>query len=437
MSWKKVKLGDILTESKIISEKPNPDRRITVRLKVLGVEKRGLENEVEGATKQYIRKAGQFIYGKQNFHKGAFGIIPPELDGFESSSDLPAFDVDKTCLPEFIFYFFKQGNFYLELSKIASGVATQRINTTQLFELELMLPDIKTQKLLISNIQLLEKNGLAITNELTHQLSLVKKLRQSFLQEAVQGKLVEQNTDDEPASELLKKIKAEKEKLIAEKKLKKEKALPPIQAEEIPFEIPEGWVWCRLGEICLNISTGPFGTMLHKSDYVSNGIPLVNPMNIVNEKIISSDKMMINESTRLRLKSYVLKLGDIVIGRRGEMGRCAVVTEKESGWICGTGSFFLQLHNEIHRQYFIKVLGTKFAKSILLGASVGSTMNNLNHKILSYLPIPLPNLSEQIRIVQKLDELMQTCDELEASIKESQAQNEKLLQQVLREALRR
>ena len=106
MSWKKVKLGDILTESKIISVYPNPDKRITVRLKVLGVEKRSLENEVEGATKQYVRKVGQFIYGKQNFHKGAFGIVPPDLDGFESSSDLPAFDVDKSCLPEFIFYFF-------------------------------------------------------------------------------------------------------------------------------------------------------------------------------------------------------------------------------------------------------------------------------------------------------------------------------------------
>ena len=223
MSWKKVKLGEILTESKIVSENPNPDRRITVRLKVLGVEKRGLENEVEGATKQYVRKAGQFIYGKQNFHKGAFGIVPPELDGFESSSDLPTFDVDESCLPEFIFYFFKQGNFYLELSKIASGVATQRINTTQLFELELLLPDIKTQRQLIENIQLLEKNGGEISTELTHQLTLVKKLRQQLLQDAVQGKLVEQNKNDEPASELLKKIKAEKQKLIAEKKLKKRK----------------------------------------------------------------------------------------------------------------------------------------------------------------------------------------------------------------------
>jgi len=258
-----------------------------------------------------------------------------------------------------------------------------------------------------------------------------------LLQDAVQGKLVKQNPKDEPASELLKRIKAEKEKLIAEKKIKKEKELPPIKPGEIPFEIPENWVWCRLGEIALNMATGPFGTMLHKSDYIPNGIPLVNPMNIVNEKIVASEKMMVSEKTKLRLKSYVLNVGDVVIGRRGEMGRCAVVSKNEDGWLCGTGSFFLKFPNEISRPYFIKVISSGFAKNILLGASVGSTMNNLNHRILNALPIPLPLLSEQNRIVKKLNELMQFCENLEASIKQSATQNEKLLQQVLREALRK
>ena len=106
MSWKKVKLGSVLTESKIESANPNPDKRITVRLNVKGVEKRPFEAGVEGGTKYYIRKAGQFIYGKQNLFKGAFGIVPTELDGFESSQDIPAFDVNKICLPEWLFYFF-------------------------------------------------------------------------------------------------------------------------------------------------------------------------------------------------------------------------------------------------------------------------------------------------------------------------------------------
>src|SRR5205814_84561 len=88
----------------------------------------------------------------------------------------------------------------------------------------------------------------SITSELTTQQTLITQLRQSILQEAVQGKLIKQNKNDEPASELLKRIKAEKEKLIKQGKLKKEKPLPPITENEIPYQLPEGWVWCRLGE---------------------------------------------------------------------------------------------------------------------------------------------------------------------------------------------
>ena len=95
MNWRRVKLGELISESRVPSLNPDPNRRITVKLNVLGVEKRPLENEKAGATRQFIRKAGQFIYGKQNFHKGAFGVIPENLDGFESSADLPSFDVRK------------------------------------------------------------------------------------------------------------------------------------------------------------------------------------------------------------------------------------------------------------------------------------------------------------------------------------------------------
>jgi type I restriction enzyme S subunit len=435
MSWKKIKLGDILTESKIVSENPNPNRRITVRLKVLGVEKRGIENEVAGATKQYIRRAGQFIYGKQNFHKGAFGIVPPELDGFESSSDLPAFDVDKSCLPEFVFYFFKQGNFYLELSKIASGVATQRINTTQLFELELLLPDIKTQRLLISNIQLLEKNGLDISIELTHQLTLVKKLRHQLLQDAVQGKLVGQNKNDEQASELLKKIKAEKEKLIAEKKLKKEKELTPIKPEEIPFEIPENWVWCRLGEIA-EIGTGAT-PLTSNSDYYENGkIPWITS-SATNNLFVDEPELYITEKALKETNCKVFPVGTLVVAMYGQGKTRGQITELNfpaaTNQACATITLFF---NEITLRKYIKLFFQKIYNEIRELAQ-GGAQPNLNMGKVRDTIIPFPPLAEQNRIVQKLYELMNYCNELEVSIKQSESQNEKLLHQVLREALRK
>ena len=440
MIWRKVKLGDILTESKIISENPNPDRRIKVRLKVLGVEKRGLENEVEGATKQYIRKAGQFIYGKQNFHKGAFGIVPQELDGFESSSDLPAFDVDKSCLPEFIFYFFKQGDFYLELAKIASGVATQRINTSQLFELEIALPDLKIQKDLIAEIELLEKNGAKISTELNNQLLLVKKLRQQLLQDALQGKLVKQDPNDELASELLEKINAEKEKLIKEKKLKKEKELPPIGAEKIPFEIPKTWSWCKLGVIALHSEAGV--------SYRAQELPAKeNQIGVIKTSAITSgyfleDKNKLLPNQQINIDKIRINLDDIIFcrasGSKGLAGKsCLVMNIPKAILILSDKSIRYVFSDNISKkfiQYFnFSTFATEYYQK--LGTGKSTSMNNITREQFNNLPIPLPPLQEQYRIVHKIEELFQYCDSLEESINQSASQNEKLLQQVLREAL--
>jgi len=142
-SWRKVRLGDILTESKIESTKPSTATRIRVLLNAKGVIKRPVKKETKGATKYFIRNKGQFIYGKQNIHKGAFGIVPEDLDGFESTSDLPAFDVDKSCLPIWIDYFLKQGNFYLSLLNIARGAATKRVQPKELLELKIPLPSLQ------------------------------------------------------------------------------------------------------------------------------------------------------------------------------------------------------------------------------------------------------------------------------------------------------
>ena len=124
---KTIKLGQLWKESKIESTNPDSDKRIKVKLNVQGVEKRPDKNDQKGATKYFIRKAGQFIYGKQNFHKGAFGIVSKELDNFESSSDIPAFDIIEGCSPEWLFYYFKQGDFYRELEKYSKGTGSRRL----------------------------------------------------------------------------------------------------------------------------------------------------------------------------------------------------------------------------------------------------------------------------------------------------------------------
>ncbi len=256
-----------------------------------------------------------------------------------------------------------------------------------------------------------------------------QQLKASILQLAIQGKLVPQNPEDEPASVLLKKIKAEKDALVKAGTIKKDKHESVIVrnedgrylekkdgkttdiTNEIPFDIPESWEWARLKTLLLQASTGPFGSMLHQSDYVEEGTPLVNPADIINATISDIKIKKVSSSTVERLATYKLSSKDVVIGRRGEMGRSAVVTNRENGWLCGTGCFFVTPSSGLLPDYLVFLLSTPYIKESLLSKSVGTTMNNLNHGILGHLLIPFPPKTEQKRILAKIEELLPHVEE--------------------------
>ena len=198
----------------------------------------------------------------------------------------------------------------------------------------------------------------------------IDQLKQTILQLAVMGKLVPQDPNDEPASVLLEKIVAEKERLIKEGKIKKQKPLPEITEEEKPFELPEGWEWCRFASLSNEIATGPFGSMIHKRDYIKAGVPLINPSHMINSKIVEDESVTISSEKAHELRSYELFDGDIVMARRGEMGRCALVTKRESGWLCGTGSFILRFHHDLSREFVLLLFRTDWIRSYLGGKSI-------------------------------------------------------------------
>ena len=143
----------------------------------------------------------------------------------------------------------------------------------------------------------------------------------------------------------------------------------------------------KLGDICSKLSTGPFGSVLHKNDYIENGIPLVNPMHIIGDSIVPSRDMTVSDETAKRLEAYKLFRGDIVIGRRGEMGRAAVVTAKEEGWLCGTGSFFLHLKQQIEPEFFLLCFKSPKCIHQMVNTAKGATMQNLNHGLLKSLDL--------------------------------------------------
>ena len=154
------------------------------------------------------------------------------------------------------------------------------------------------------------------------------------------------------------------------------------------------------------IKIGPFGSALHESDYIENGIPLVNPKHIVQQRIVPQSKISISDEKAEELSSYKLKENDIVLGRRGEMGRCASISNREENWICGTGSMIIRLKKEYDAKLYSLILGSQATVTYLENSAVGSTLKNLNEKIVRKIPVPQFSNEEQHEIVRLIDDLL-------------------------------
>ena len=167
--------------------------------------------------------------------------------------------------------------------------------------------------------------------------------------------------------------------------------------------IDPAWPVVQLGELCETIMTGPFGTALHQSDYVSDGIPVINPQNIVDGIICTDGVKMVSPTTRDRLSEFTVRKDDIVIGRRGEMGRCGIVASTMNGWLCGTGCFVIRLKDDCFARFAYFQISSPKVKSYLEEQAIGVTMKNLNQGILSSIQIPLPPLATQKAIVAEIE----------------------------------
>lgn len=439
MSWKKVRLGDILKQYRI--EHRVDDKTTYKQVSILNDGSVVLRGEKIGKDigrkRQFIIDTKKYpntlIFTRQLLLQGSIGIASDAVHNCIVTENMPMFSIDTTKIDkEFLILFLKSKVFKARISEIElSGSAQKSIHEKTFLNLQFFLPPFELQKEIVVELLKLKRSSDAISTELSHQLTLVKKLRQQLLQDAVQGKLVEQNPKDEPASELLKKIKAEKEKLIAEKKLKKEKELPPIKPEEIPFEIPENWVWCRLGEICTKVTDGFHNT----PKKLSEGKIYISATHIREDGIKWSDCLYVSEKDHQELfKKAYPKKGEILITNRGAGCSTPVIIDIDEDFSFQNAAL-IGFNQELVCNKYLFYFILKSRDEIMRKFVNGGLQPMLSNVVLSTIPIPLPPLAEQNRIVQKLDELMQYCNELEASIKQSESQNEKLLQQVLREAL--
>ncbi len=331
---------------------------------------------------------------------------------------------DSSALSAEFLYRYLDLNKEQELVSRMKGMANVSLSIKSIAEIEIPIPPIETQREIITKFDSLETSIRTLFSEHSRQLTLIKELRNHILQDAIHGRLVSQDLNDEPASKLLDRIKTEKEKLVRERKIKKEKPLPEIRLEEFSFGIPDNWVWCRLGDVCVvEMGQSPDGETYNE---LGNGFPLVNgPVEFGGKNPF--DKTVKSKYTTSPTK--LCKEGDLLICVRGSTtGRTNIAAFDAC---IGRGVAAIRpISYEVYIHYFIA-----FQREDIFNLGRGSTFPNISQENLTHLVLPLPPLSEQHRIVYKIDRLLKLCDELERSIQQNQKYTQELLQVALKEAL--
>ena len=238
-------------------------------------------------------------------------------------------------------YWFLKGN-TIFLNSLGRGATFKEISKSIVSEIEINIPSIMQQKKVVENLEKLNR------------IISIRKQELQLLDELVRGRFVELFGD--------------------------------------PVSNPYGYDKVALSDLA-DIKIGPFGSLLHKEDYIEGGHPLINPSHIIDGKVSPDDKLTISDEKYEELSVYQLKTGDVVMGRRGEMGRCAVVPEE--GFLCGTGSILIRTKGEVTADYIQKIISFPSFKKTIEDMAVGQTMPNLNVPIVSGFQIIKPPMEVQ------------------------------------------
>lgn len=430
MVCEKVKISSFLKERK--------DRFKPIEANKLGfkrIEKIDFSGNIHIVEKQtntgmILVKNGDLVISGINVEKGALAVYEGQEDVL-ATIHYSSYEYDKNKIDiEYLKWFLKSNVFRnILLEQVGGGIKTE-LKPKRFLPLEVYLPDLDTQVEIRNKILAVEKEIDEVENRIKQEEIYLKKLKEAILQEAVQGKLVEQNSNDEPASVLLEKIKKEKEQLIKEKKIKKEKPLPKITQDEVPYELPNGWEWVRLDDVTINIHYG-FNA---SADFKNLDVRLLRITDIQNNKVNWNEVpgCKIKESD---IKSYELNENDILIARTGgTIGKTYLVKNLSVKSVFASYLIRAIPSINLNPNYMKYFMESPLYWEQLYRHSMGTGQPNVNGTALKSLYYPLPPLEEQKRIVEKVDTLMAYCDELEQEINKSKLQAEQLMQSVLKEA---
>lgn len=382
------------------------------------------------------------------FAMGASGSLGRThyVNGKFISSDLCFILTPKENIEIDLKFYYRIFNFLREdiVKKTATGTSKLAINQTNFSNYLLPYFDIEHQQSFSEKLERISDIKNSLSYGFNEQSDYLKLLRQSILQEAIEGKLtaewrkvhpVVKGDPDYDSKALLEAVKKEKAKLIAEGKLKKEKPLPEITDSEMHFNLPEGWVWCRLGEIINSITYGTSQSCSYDDTQNSAILRIPN----ISKGYIDLDDLKYTNLSQEEIKELKLREGDLLVIRSNgssEIVGTSVLVLKYAEGFCYAGYLIRLRFSDLKiGNYISKIMKSTWIRDQIetpLRTTVG--INNINSQEISNLIISLPPLTEQQAIIDRIDSLLVMVDVLEKQVNERKVLAEELMQSVLREA---
>lgn len=319
----------------------------------------------------------------------------------------------KGLLNKYLYYYLLSPTFmrFANASDKSKGVAYPAIGEKDFFNGLIALPPLAEQKRIVAKIEELlpyvDRYATAYEKLDQFNAKFPNDMKKSILEYAIQGKLVEQRAEEGTGEELYRQIQAEKQQLIKEGKIKKEKPLPEIVEDEIPFDIPESWKWVRLSEIISVLGDGIHGTPVfdEMGDYY-----FVNGNNLAKGHIVfkaDTKKVSFDEYEKHKKP---LDENTILISINGTIGNYAFYAGEPI--ILGKSACYFSVLTGVDKEYVRHLINTKFFMDYAVKEATQTTIKNVSLKAMRMLPVPLPPLAEQKRIVAKLEEILPLCERL-------------------------
>ena len=322
---------------------------------------------------------------------------------------LASFQIYTECDLLYIYYYFLTIKNSLE--RVSTGSTFKAINSEIVNKIIIPLPPLEEQKRIVEKIEEILPLVKKYEKSWTRLEELNKKfpldMKKSILDEAIKGKLVEQRKEEGTGEELYKEIQKEKKKFLEEGKIKKQKTLPEISEDEIPFDIPDNWKWVRLGEISQFVQYG-----YSAPAQIKGRIKMVRISDIQDESVCW-DKVPYCDIREEEIEQYLLKNNDILFARTGgTVGKSFLVKNIGENAIYAGYLIRMRYGKNIVPQFLKYFMGSALYWAQLRNGTIATAQPNCSGQTLSKLMLPLPPLAEQKRIVEKIEELLPLCDEL-------------------------